>query len=1144
MDGPTDQPAQPGSGSWSLRNPRLTLLIAAACVVVLGAIGLGVEGKLSPSDLTIAGTDSERAEGLVREHFGDSAPFAILLEGPRRAVDTEGPQLVSRLRDESGVTTISPWDRGSGVDGLRPSRREALILVDFHVGAEEAVRETVPKLERIVDEEVSPPVDATATGYAIISNALQERSISSTRRAELIAVPILIVVLLLVLRSPIAAAIPLMFGAATVLASRGVVSLLSGWISFDAFALAATSMMGLALGVDYALLMVSRFREELAAGEEPRAAALLTRQTAGRTTVFAGSTLFLATTVCALMLPGSLLVSLAAAVAVVTALSVLVAWLVAPALLELVGPGVNRWRLVSRRGAAPAAFARTALRHPRAVAALIALALLALAAPAAAISTGPPSIEQLPSNDPVRQDAELIAERAGPGWAAPFIVIAAAEDGSIAESRRLRTLARWQDSLAGADGIEAVIGPGALAQRTKPLQGLGEELFGSSHGSRFAELGDDLAAQLNRAADGVKLLREGVAEAGRGAALLAGGTGQAEAGAEAIAAGLGQAAAGGGRAREALDRFASGARRLARAEGQVLAATRSLGAEATDVERGAGEIGIPNAEEAARILEAEIARAEELAGPALAAEEQIAAALAALEGMTIGQGDPLYAETLEAVRAALGELSGAGGAGTEPAPAAGEGAGGEPSPAEGEEAGGEPGPAQAQTGGEQSLAGELGAMATQLRDARFRALVVRDWLLTTEPTLAAMRRDAGDLERATERLRDGARRLADGAERLAGGAEELSGGIERLTDGAERLAGGLGRLRTGARTLADELVDGHGASYPLERGLDRAGVRINTGGMPGPDLERLRRASPGIFDSGYFLLAGLDGAPTTQRERITQAIDLDRGGRAALVLAVPGHGLGTPGAADLRSRLADRAAVLGKRLGAETAVAGGAAQVDDYERVTSARIPILVAVISLLTFAALVVILRAIPLAAIAVMLNLATVAAAFGVLALLFEVPDGWPLGGRSYVDTVGAAGIFGVVFGLSIDYAVFLLVRMRESFEAHGDNDVAIGYGLERTASVITGAAAIMAAVFVAFAAAPIATVSQLGVGLTVAVLLDATIIRLVLLPAIMHLAGPRVWWIPGWLDRRLPRLTVEGAAIPGAERTQTAAVAAGQA
>ena len=114
---------------------------------------------------------------------------------------------------------------------------------------------------------------ATQTGYATLSRAIQDESIDAAERGELIALPILLIVLLLVFRSPIAAAIPLGFGAVTVLASRGLLYLLTGWFDIDAFALTVCTMMGLALGVDYALLMVSRFREELASGAEPLEAA-------------------------------------------------------------------------------------------------------------------------------------------------------------------------------------------------------------------------------------------------------------------------------------------------------------------------------------------------------------------------------------------------------------------------------------------------------------------------------------------------------------------------------------------------------------------------------------------------------------------------------------------------------------------------------------------------------------------------------------------------------------------------------------------------------------------------------------------------------------------------------------------------------
>ena len=235
------------------------------------------------------------------------------------------------------------------------------------------------------------------------------------------------------------------------------------------------------------------------------------------------------------------------------------------------------------------------------------------------------------------------------------------------------------------------------------------------------------------------------------------------------------------------------------------------------------------------------------------------------------------------------------------------------------------------------------------------------------------------------------------------------------------------------------------------------------------------------------------------------------------------YDLNSPGSIALNDTLAGDARQIGRATHATAAVAGGPATLNTYGRVARDRIPLVVAAISFATFLVLVAILRALPLAALAVGLNLATVGVAFGLLTLLTDVPESWPLGGHAYIDAIGATLIFGVVFGLSIDYAVFLLVRMREHREGGATHAESISFGLEKTARVITGAAAIMMAVFVAFGGSSIATVSQLGVGLTVAVLLDATVVRIVLLPALMLLIGERVWWLPRWLDRILPRLHV---------------------
>ncbi len=870
----------------TLRRPRAALAMALVLIAALGLAGLGVEDKLRPTSIAIPGTESMQGLDLQDRYFGDSAPFAILLRGPAPALDRQGPPLIAELRSDPRVTTVSPWDRGS-VDRLRPEPDKALILVDFHVSAEDAVKDTVPYLDRTLKEQVRPPVRATQTGFATLSRAIQDESVDSTRTAELIAVPILLLVLLFVFRSPVAAAIPLLFGALTVTASRGIVALAAPHLAVDGFALTVCSMMGLALGVDYALLIVSRFREELARGTPPLEAATITRHTAGRTTAFAGGTLVLAMAVTLLVMPGSLFLSLAGAAIVVTIVSVLVADLVAPPLLLLLGPNVDRWRLGGNGdGRRLMAAVGAALARPRLAAALIGGVLLLLAVPALGTETGPPSATQLPESNDAREDAELVDREIGPGWDAPFVLLAASERGTVTGPARLAELSRTQRRIARDPGVQAVIGPAQLARRVAPLQEAGRDLL-AGRGEASPDRLHRLGRGLDRAAGGVGQLRRGIGDAASGAGLLATGSGRAGEGADQIAAGLERAASGAGRASGALGRLEQGSGRLA--EGQRRAA---LGAESLQFE------------------------------------------LAELLPIVRGNGLARARKLRSSLRQA---------AATDP------------------------------------------SFADDAREAE-RLVEVLSIARNEVQRLGNL---AGNVQDGQEKLAEGGAELHDGAERLATASEPLAGGLARLGSGATQLAAGLERLTGGADTLSSKLAEGAERSQPLQRGIARSSVRVS-GNADRLDrqIADLRRSSPHIFDSGYFVLSALAGAQPDQRGRAGRVVDLAHGGQAAQILVIPRSTFDTPASAALNARLRAQADRLAATSGLQTAVTGGPAQLIDYEQTITDRIPLVIAAISLITFLMLVVILRAIPLAALAVALNLLTVAVAFGILTLLFEVP------------------------------------------------------------------------------------------------------------------------------------------------------------
>ena len=209
-------------------------------------------------------------------------------------------------------------------------------------------------------------------------------------------------------------------------------------------------------------------------------------------------------------------------------------------------------------------------------------------------------------------------------------------------------------------------------------------------------------------------------------------------------------------------------------------------------------------------------------------------------------------------------------------------------------------------------------------------------------------------------------------------------------------------------------------------------------------------------------------------------------------------------------------------------VGGFTAASQDFSEYLGARLPLLIGAVLVLSFLLLMAVFRSLLVPLKAVIMNLLSIGAAYGVIVAVFQW--GW---GANLIG-VGKAGpveawapmmLFAIVFGLSMDYEVFLLSRMKEEFDRTGDNATAVADGLAATARVITAAALIMVCVFSAFILGDNRQLKLFGLGLASAVAIDATIVRMLLVPATMELLGARNWWLPGWLDRLLPKIDVEG-------------------
>ena len=212
--------------------------------------------------------------------------------------------------------------------------------------------------------------------------------------------------------------------------------------------------------------------------------------------------------------------------------------------------------------------------------------------------------------------------------------------------------------------------------------------------------------------------------------------------------------------------------------------------------------------------------------------------------------------------------------------------------------------------------------------------------------------------------------------------------------------------------------------------------------------------------------------------------------------------------------------------GARVSIGGTTASNLDFAQTIRDKLPLFIGVVVGLSLLLLMIVFRSLLIPVKAGIFNLLSIAGAFGVVTLIFQ--DGHLAG--LFGDATGPIEaflpimVFAVVFGLSMDYEVFLVSRMHEEWVHTKDATYAVRHGLAMTGRVVTAAAIIMIAVFGAFAIGNERALAMMGVGFASAIFIDAFIIRLLLLPAVMHLAGPAMWWMPAWLDKRLPHLHIE--------------------
>ncbi len=469
------------------QRPKLVLVAAAVFVLVAFAVGGRVEDYLKPAGFNDPSSESQRAQDLLIARTGhDGVPAIVALvrpraEGARLALRDPGTRrelarLARELRSVEGVARV---------DAPLAGRGSALLSAYLVSGDEEIAGNAAEEAERRLSSE---RFDVEVGGYAAGFNEVNDTTRSDLIRAELIAFPVLALLLLIVFRGVVAAGIPLLVGGLSVAGTFLALRVMSEFVDTSIFALNISTALGLGLAVDYGLLLVSRYREELERhGVASREAHRRVVETAGRTVVYSGMTVAVAMAALTLM-PQRFLYSMGAGGAFVAAFAALGALLLVPAVLALLGERVNSLSL--RRGPAVSdasggwyRLAAGVMRRPVPVALGSAAVMLVLALPLLGIDLTGPSPEIVPRGKPSRVVSETIERDYPPGLETPISVTV---DGPLSDARLERLRAR----IGSIDGIAT----------STPFQRLSPRVAQASFGASEDTLAD-------RSQDAVRAIR-------------------------------------------------------------------------------------------------------------------------------------------------------------------------------------------------------------------------------------------------------------------------------------------------------------------------------------------------------------------------------------------------------------------------------------------------------------------------------------------------------------------------------------------------------------------------------------------------------------------------------------------------------------
>jgi uncharacterized membrane protein YdfJ with MMPL/SSD domain len=1019
---------------------RRRYVLAAWLVLLLAAAALAPKagGVLKAGGIQATGSDSEVASRLLDSEFKASAlnNIAIVFSSPTlRATDpqfkTQVADAAERVRHARGVTRVLTYYKTLVPTLLGKDRKETIVLVSLK--GDEGETQTYVKGVRKALAAGNLSLQHYVTGWAAVNHDFSEQADKDLRRSEVFTFAIVLLLLLLTFRTVVSAALPLILGAAAVITATAIIYVIGRITDTSTFALNVASMIGLGLAIDFSLIVVSRFREELATRRDPEAATAVTMATAGRSIVYSGVTVMLGILTLLLLVDLKLVRSISIGVLVVAAMALLAGVTLLPAVLGLLTHRLERWRVVPKpkQRAETAGFwyrlSHAIMRRPGTwlLAALAVILVLAIPVGTLKLFGSEPNV--LPSSSEAVQGSNIIDQQFVKNSLQPIqIVLKTPQKGGVFKGTFLADLDKLTNMLA-ADPRAAPNGVSSLAtyMAVEPRDGRYQHLkpvhdfwpapkFGNINGKH------PLPGVTQR-----KVVSVWVDKIPWSPGYF----------------GFGRV------------NFASGTdRRLAVAA--TLQAYRILKGRLT-VDAG---------------------RATTYWSKANYGLRRFGQTIQPNTPITLAPGDQLVVPPFTRVRLTTSgapvDMIAVVVFRIRPGPSAHESWVQGPTPNTDPFAGIY----------RQVVAGGVGATFPRGETH----IVLETGLL----------QPGG---RYPRHIHVGPELIYD-----ASGTLTVFASPEMVITGAD------GQVKEGPYDTPTP-VGPHGMAVVQGFGIHRA---INEGTVPQMtwSLKILDASKP-----EYIFVALRDYAKAF--------VNLDRGNDTAVINVIPRFGPYDDRQEQFVSAIRKLIIPSIPGLHNDRAYVGGTtATFMDFRHELYGRFPYVVAVVLLISFVILMMFFQSVFLPLKAILMNVASLLATFGALVLIFQ--DGWGSGLLGFhslgaLSVITPAILFVILFSLSTDYEVFLLSRIKEYYARTGDNEESVARGLEHTGGVITAAGLILIGVFGSFATAGIISLKEIGLGLAIGVLIDTVLVRTIMVPATMRLAGSINWVMPAWLKRIVPEL-----------------------